>query len=112
PDPHHEDARREHLDHQQAETGHQPDDPAAHAVGPGPQGPEAGGGPLTGGIGGGIGPGGSGGGGSGVPAGGGASSPRSNCMACTMPPARALLSIGTTTSRVFGADASAWNART
>jgi hypothetical protein len=40
------------------------------------------------------------------------SSPRINCIACTMPPASAEDSIGTTTSRVFGADASAWNART
>ena len=47
-----------------------------------------------------------------LPGGGPSSPPRSNCIACTMPPASAALSIGTTTSRVFGADASAWNART
>ena len=71
------------------------------------------GGDIDAGIGGGIGAGGDGGPGvGGIPAGGGPSSPRINCIACTMPPASAALSIGTTTSRVLGADASAWNART
>ena len=72
---------------------------------------------TTGGIDGGtIGGGGGGGGGSG---GGGISGgvlpdglspPRSSSIACVMPPASAVASIGTTTRRVFGAEAIDWNA--
>src|SRR5262249_15260574 len=94
--PHHERARRPCLQQQQSEPGRQPDDPVGHECAGAPQG-EAGGTCGAGGSGGSEGGGMVGGGAPGGPP----SSPRSSCMACTMPPARAELSIGTTTSRVL-----------